>query len=208
MTLDDDSLHSLLSRGRMSGAQRERAFEGALRRSQRGSRRWGAIAAGVLIPLAAGLALFIGTSEGPGTVPAANSNPVAKGRDEAVLRATCLGRPAGECETGDRLVFEVEGAKTAGYFAAYAECASGERIWYFPTAQGDLPKISGEEPRTVIDQAARIGPEHGVGSCSLHLFELDRPATRAELVAGGLAGAVRADVSLEVKRGGGKDEPH
>jgi len=192
----------------MSGAQRERALEGALPRSRGGVRRWAAIGAGLALPLAATLALFVGTPQGPAAVPAESDALVAKGPDGPLLRASCLGRPAGECRVGDRLIFEVEGAKAAGHFAAYAECGSGERIWYFPTARGELPKVLDAEPRTVIDQAARIGPEHGVGTCALHLFALERPATRAELVTGDLAGVIRADISLGVKPGGGANETH
>ena len=196
--MDDDSLHALLARGRLSGAQRERAFEGALRQSRRGTRtRWAVLAGAALLPLAAAAALLLRTP--PTGDPATSSALVAKGADGPVLRATCAGRPSGECRPLDRLIFEVEGAKAPGFFAAYADCASGERIWYFPTAGGELPAYAGNGARTVIDKAARIGPEHGMGACKLHLFALERPLPRSSLVAGDVAGAFSANLNVEVR---------
>jgi hypothetical protein len=196
--LDDDSLHSLLSRGGLSGAQRERALEGALRRSGTGSRRrWAWLGAGVVLPAAAALAFFLRSPAVPVSPEA--SWLVAKGERGPVLRATCPGRAMGECHAGDQLIFEVEGATRAGFFAAYADCAAGERIWYFPTAAGSLPEISPNGARTIVKQAARVGKEHGVGTCTLHLFALERPASRAALLSGKTEGSFQADVSLVVK---------
>ena len=196
--MDDDSLHSLLARGRLSGAQRERVFEGALRKSGAGVRRWAALGGGVALAAAAAAALWIGASATSGPNGANSSELVAKGTRGPVLLASCPGRPAGECHVGDRLIFELEGARERGFFAAYAECAGRERIWYFPTASGTLPEIDPSRARTVVDKAARIGPEHGVGHCKLYLFALAEKMSRAALLAGAAAGS-RTELSLEVE---------
>lgn len=196
--LDDDSLHSLLARGRLSGAQRERALEAALQQA-RGGRGWArrVVGSGLALAAAAAVAVWIvgGTSPGEGSQA---PTLVAKGSDAPLLTASCMGRPAGECHSGDRLIFEIEGARARGFFAAYAECASGERIWYFPTATGSLPEIVPNSARTIIGQAARIGSEHGVGRCELTLFALGQPSSREELLAPG-SRHVRRALVLEVK---------
>jgi hypothetical protein len=151
-----------------------------------------------LVPLAAAAALFLRTPDGGDT--AWRGGFVAKGTGGPVLHASCAGRPTGECRTSDQLIFEVEGAAQPGFFAAYADCPSRPRIWYFPTPAGELPAFAGARTRTVIDKAARIGPEHGTGPCTLHLFALERPASRASLVAGDVRGAFRTDVNVEVRR--------
>ncbi|HEY3500210.1 MAG TPA: hypothetical protein VGK73_36215 [Polyangiaceae bacterium] len=190
----------MLARGRLSGAQRERALEGALRRAGGGKRRlWAALAAASALPAAAA-AVFWLSAPAPGASEAASSSwLVAKGPSGPLLLATCPGRPAGECRTGDRLIFEIEGATEPGFFAAYAECASRERIWYFPTASGALPEIVPNQTRTIVGQAARIGSEHGIGGCELHLFALKQKESRPALVAGEAARFYRIDSLLEVK---------
>lgn len=194
--LDGDSLHSLLSDGRFSGAQRERVLDGALNRAM-GRRRWYrvALASAVVLPAAAVLALLLRTPE----LPAPESAPEfeARGGGAPVLRALCPERPFGECRIGDRLIFEIEGASGPGFFAAYAQCASGERIWYFPAADGSLPEIVPNPGRSVVDRAARIGAEH-TGSCTLRLFALKQKETRAALVAGAQH-FEHTDLTLEVE---------
>jgi hypothetical protein len=157
-----------------------------------------AVGAAALAPLAAaaGFALLGGSGESP---PATSSQTfAAKGPSQSLLSARCPGRPAGECRIGDRLVFEVEGAKAPAFFAAYADCAARERIWYFPTANGELPAIPGGQARAVVPTAAHIGSEHGTGVCHLHLFALAQRESRDTLVGGGEQHTARADLLLNI----------
>jgi hypothetical protein len=124
---------------------------------------------------------------------------VPKGeRPGANLEAACPNRAPGECRRGDRLVFSADGVKKDGLFAAYAECGSRERIWYFPTADGTLPTLRATAGHTVVDQAARIGDEHGVGPCKLHLFLLEQREDRATLLSGGAHGTGSAVIPLTI----------
>ena len=195
--MDDDSLRSLLAGGRLSGAQRERVLAGALRRSQR--RPWRVVGAlALVLPAAAAVAFFVRGGAENGSEA---GHLVPKGSPAPLLSARCPGRASGTCRTGDRLIFEVAAAKKPGFFAAYAECGARERIWYFPTASGALPQVATGDGTAVIDQAARIGAEHGVGRCALHLFLLPEPASRASVLAfgQGAADGTKADVVIEVE---------
>jgi hypothetical protein len=116
-----------------------------------------------------------------------------------VLEARCLDRAPGACHIGDRLVFDVSGAAEGGLLAAYAVAPSGERIWYFPTKDGHLPSVPAASGRSVVGEAARIGPEHAPGHYTVHLSLVDAPVDRAALVGGGVHPRSEAVVSLEVQ---------
>jgi hypothetical protein len=198
--MDDDSLHSLLARGRLSGAQRDRILDRVLdeHAAARPRRRW-AIAAGVALPVAAAIALALGLRATATEGDAPGGWLVPKGDGVSIhLEARCPERAAGSCHKGDRLVFSADGVKRNGFFAAHATCGSGERIWYFPAADGTLPSIRAEAGHVVVNQAARIGDEHGTGRCELSLFLLEEPADRAEVLAGSAKIAAKATISLEV----------
>jgi hypothetical protein len=195
--LDDDDLHSLLARGGLSGAQRDRIFDNVVgaQPSARRSRRWVGVAAGVLLPIAALVALGVSgrapDGEGEWLVP--------KGTGAgATIEARCPGRKPGECRVGDRLIFELDGAKDGGFFAGYAECEGKERVWYAPTADGTLPTIAPAKGHTVVPQAARIGAEHGLGACVLHLFLLGERVDRARLSAGAVEPRARGTVRIKM----------
>jgi hypothetical protein len=181
--MDDDSLHVLLGRGRLSGPQRDRIFEHAFNanRGIRRFRRRATVAFAALLPVAAAVAFFVRSA--PDTGGATQGRWLAaKGfSGEVELGARCPGRAPGSCRTGDRLIFEVAGARSAGYFAAYADCEGRERIWYFPARGAGMAAVPATEGYAVLEQAARVGEEHGIGRCMVHLFLLDRPVERAAL---------------------------
>src|SRR6185295_10511847 len=101
-----------------------------------------------------------------------------------VLQARCPNREPGHCRPGDRLVFEVDGATEGGLLAAYAQRASGERVWYFPTMDGRLATVRAQPGHDVIGEGARLGDEHPPGPYEIHLMLLDGPADRAQLIDG------------------------
>lgn len=195
--LDDDDLHSLLARGGLSGAQRDRIFEQALtaQPSQGGLRRWAATA-GIVLPIAALLA-FVITRREPSTERGHWLAP--KGTEGgALIAAHCPGRSAGECRAGDRLIFEVDGAKTGGFFAGYAECEGKERIWYAPRPDGTLPVLEPNGGHSVLPQAVRIGAEHGTGLCTLRLFLLAERTDRTRLLSGGAKAGASVTLPLRI----------
>jgi hypothetical protein len=195
---DDDSLHSLLAQGGLSGTQRDRILDNVLdaRAKPRRSKRLITIGLGALLPVAALVALGIsrggGDSEDEGWL-------VPKGVGSgAVLEARCPKRKAGECHVGDRLIFEANGVKDGGLFAGYAECGSRPRVWYFPSPDGELPALAARPGLVVVPQAARIGAEHGVGACSIHLFLLEGRASREQLLSGTIEPRARAVVPITI----------
>jgi hypothetical protein len=184
--MDDDSLHSLLARGRLSGAQRDRILERVLDEHappRRAFRRW-VVAASVALPAAAAMALVLAL-RGPAGDDAEVGAPVPKGAHAgAVFEARCSDRAPGQCRSGDRLIFSVDGADAGGSLAGYAECGAHERIWYFPTMDGAAPRIPARAGVQVVEQVVRIGKEHGTGPCKVHLFLLEAPGDRASLLSG------------------------
>jgi hypothetical protein len=202
---DDESIHLLLGQGRPSGAQRDRILEQVLRasvpRRQPRWRQWLALSA---LPTAAVAVVAIAFVVHPrDTDSAASSSLTAKGSTAGpaaalVLQAGCPGRPPGSCRTGDQLVFEVAGARQAGWLAAWAEGPGGARIWYFPAADGRLAAIAPDPGRAVLDQGARLGVEHPPGRYAVHLVALDAPADRAALLAGRAPARASAVVPLEI----------
>jgi hypothetical protein len=210
--MDEDSLHALLAGGRLSGPQRDRILENVLDQHARprATRRilFGVAAA---LPVAALIALAVRPSPeqrevAPGNwlVPKAPETAsgdwlVPKGEPGAALvEAQCPGRPTGECRRGDRLIFQVDGAARGGHFAAYADCAGRERIWYFPSETGTLPTVPIGAVHFVVPQAARVGDDHGDGRCTLHLFLLEKPADRSSIASGKVRALSQVEFPLVV----------
>jgi hypothetical protein len=201
--LNDDSLHVLLARGRLSGAQRDRILGRVVSETSAtgGARRRAAILAGALLPIAAVIALAIGVPWTAGRNAPASGWLVPKGKASGALPgARCPDREPGQCRVGDRLIFEVDGATKGGFFAGYADCASGERIWYFPAKGQEAPALPATEGHSVLRQAARIGEEHGLGRCRVHLFVLEQPLDRETLLTGSPSGASSAVVPIDISR--------
>jgi hypothetical protein len=198
--MDDDSLHALLAGSRLSGPQRDRILERVLdaHARPRVTRRLWPVALAAALPAAALLVLFLRpSSEQREATP--GEWLVAKGETAApIVAAACPSRPRGECRSGDRLIFEVDGTDDGGHFAAYADCAGRERIWYFPSENGSLPAVPADARHFVVPQAARIGDEHGQGPCTLHLLLLEEPAERANIAAGNVRAITRAESRLTV----------
>jgi hypothetical protein len=190
---DDRPIQLLLSRGRLSGAERDRILDEVLdARAERRQRRLGWLAA-ALVPVAVGAAAIVLVARRP------PDGATAKGSTAApILAAGCAGRAPGRCARGDRLVFEVDGATHGGLLAAYAQAASGERVWYFPTAAGHFADVPPSPGRAVVGEGVRLGAEHAPGNYTLHLFVLERPADREALAAGRARALASASLPLEI----------
>jgi hypothetical protein len=202
---DDESVRFLLSGGRLSGAERERILARTLLASSAGApapgagargRRWLALAAAALVPAAAALILLV-----PRAVRDAGEREAARAKGPAagaVLQARCPEREPGRCRHGDRLVFEIDGAPRGGLLAAYAEGPAGERVWYFPAADGHLAAVSAAPGHAVVGEVVRLGDEHAPGRYTVHLYLLDHPADRAALLAGRAQPSAAAAIPVDV----------
>jgi hypothetical protein len=190
--LDDDELDLLLARGRLSGPTRERMLDAALPRAPR-RRRWAWWTSGAAAACAAAVAVVL-------LVRGDGFRPRGAGGGGAVLDVRCQDGARDRCATGQLLVFQVDGAKTGGALAAWAERSGGggERVWYFPTATGAQPTVAAQPGRQVLPEAVRLGAEQAPGAWEVHLVLLDSPVAR-DAIASAKPRASRV-VRMEVTR--------
>lgn len=179
VAMDDKDLDYLLSRGRLSGPEKERVLDNVLRATAEpiGWRRvvraathkplgWLAVAtmlaAGVIVP-----ATWVLRQERP-------SGLRARGPDSAValFEVGCVGG----CAVGDILVIQVQGLSEPAVLAAWAEGPQGQRIWYFPADDGEAPLLEATQEPVVVQRGIRLGPEHQPGRWRVQLL-----ATRSRL---------------------------
>lgn len=196
--LSVDELDSLLSRGRFSGPAKDRVLNAVLQHSanptwfmhswlQHGVPRWAFASAALAVVLVA-VALWGVWSP----APPAQGEWEARGVQAPAgpqVEASCVG----PCKVGSVLVLRVQGVSEAAYVAAYAVGADGQRIWYFPSDNGTMPRVQATQV-TPLRQGVRLGTEHAVGAYTLHTLLLRAPLSRDEILK--LDDAPRPDVVL------------
>lgn len=169
---DRDRLETLLARGRLSGAERERILGDALAAAGAAPAWWRRRALWLLAPtLAAATAVAL--------VVRLDGGFRARGAAAAVhLEVGCRD---GACRPGGLLLFRVEGAAAGGFLSAYAEPErGGERLWYFPLEDGTAPEVAAQPAPQILRLGVPIGREHPPGRYRVHLvLSRDRPAPRA-----------------------------
>jgi hypothetical protein len=173
-------LDTLLSRGGLSGATRERILERVL--AQAHPRRLGrraVIAASILVPAAACALLFASATRGNGKVGEGDTASLrARGGPSSAVRVevACTGGPMLACPRGSRLVFRAWPDDRPGYLVAFADPSEGgERIWYF-SSEGTSPRLGDGW----LERAVRIGDEHRSERYDIHVLIAARPLSRAE----------------------------
>lgn len=180
-----DPIENLLSRGNLSGAQRDEIFERVIEQTvlrerrhiwRRWVARWGP---GTGLALSAALAVALWAR------PRNDSDELrAKGGGGApglTVNVECQPGSLSACARGSTLVFSVEGAPAGAYLAGYAEPArGGERIWYF-SADGESPALGTPDSR-VLARGVRLGPEHAPGAHRVRLLVTARPLDRSALL--------------------------
>jgi hypothetical protein len=168
-----DRLDRLLARGRMSRPEKERMFDEVTRAAERpASRRW-LTALRFAIPALAVLVLvpFL-------MLRHHDAGFAAKGEaSHARIEAAC----AGGCRPGAKLVFRTSDVATASVLAAWSE-VGGERVWYFPSASGELPKIAPHQSPELVSRAVQVG-EHDPPHATLTMMLLpDGSYTREQIL--------------------------
>jgi hypothetical protein len=144
-----DPLDQLLGRGRLSGRTREDILDGALRDAgvvppplyKRRIFLWGSPA----VACAAAVALVVGLR-----APTDDMRTKGQGR-RAVISVECGGVDVARCDRTDKILFRVEGVTKAAYLVAYAQReGTGERVWFFPVADGTEPIVAaGDAPQVL-----------------------------------------------------------
>jgi hypothetical protein len=98
------------------------------------------------------------------------------------------------------LLFRVGGAAAGGFLAAWAVPEDGgERIWYFPTLDGEAPSVAPRAETQTLGRGVRLGTEQPPGRYHVHLLLSRRALGRAEALApANDAVLVEADLTLTV----------
>jgi hypothetical protein len=86
--------------------------------------------------------------------------------------------PTGACRLGDTLMFSVRGGAEGGYLGAYAVRVNEpgavpsvpERIWYFPSASGVVPRLEARADTIVIREGVRLAAPHAPGRYEVTLW--------------------------------------
>jgi hypothetical protein len=182
--LRHDRLDELLSRGRLAGPAAERILDGALREAgiarppwyRRKPILWGSP---VLVCAAAAAFLLIGRPS-----PDAMRSKGSAAGDRAVVSVECSGRSFGTCRTEDFILFRVEAVPRQGFLAAYAEPASGgERVWFFPEADGNAPVVAASTEPQMLRQAV-AARSLSPGRYQVHIVITGRPVSKPEILSG------------------------
>lgn len=168
----DDELDTLLARGRMSGATRERVLENVLRVAS--PRRKGHLRAVAITVLAAAAALVFWVRSGHDGFTPKGATAVTIGLD-----ATCL---EGPCRARATLVLRIDDVPERAHLAAYATREGApegsERIWYFPEADGSEPVLAAQSGPQLVSRGITLGAEHTPGRYLVHAVIGKRPLTR------------------------------
>jgi hypothetical protein len=194
---DDESLRFLLSGGRLSDDMHDVIRAKVVAGRPAGSRGWRWFIGATLVAGAAAAVLalvpVVRRTSAPEDWLAAKG-----GGSGSSLTARCLTQSEGRCLRGDRLVFEADTNDEARLLAAYVDGPTGERIWYFPAADGHLASFPARRGPALAGEIARIGSDWPAGRYDLHLFLLSRPADRGSVLAGNAAVRAKAVVSFSV----------
>ena len=175
-------LDEILSGGHLAPRAYDQIFERVLDAAQRPQVGWTRRLRWMLIPsgaLAAALGvwlIFFRIESGTFT---------SKG-DDQLLAATgvelaCQASGGARCRLGDTMMFMVSPSAASGYLGAYAQRTddlTGERIWYFPDAQGKAPFVTPGEATTFLQEGVRVGPEHRPGTYRVFLWLAPTPIDR------------------------------
>jgi hypothetical protein len=175
-----DPLDDLLGGGRLSGRAREEILEGALRDAgivpppwyKRRILLWGSPA----VACAAAVALVLG-------LRAPEDNLRAKGQGRrAVISVECGGVDAARCARTDKILFRVEGVPEAAYLIAYAlREGTGERVWFFPLADGTEPLVAAGDAPQVLREGVNAGSLPS-GRYEVNALLAVRPLSRNDIV--------------------------
>jgi len=169
----EEKVDYLLSRGALSGSQREQILEAALRSARahpaQARRRWWAWGGGGFV-LAAGAAAFLLWARVPSQ---GDFREKGSAGGAPAIELLCLGASVKACPLGSLVAFQVDGRE--GFLSAYADpVPTGERIWYLTNEPVRGP---------VVPKAARVGTEHRPGDYRVHVI-LSRQALPRDHLAG------------------------
>lgn len=174
MRYDEEEVERLLAGGYLSGAQYDRIEARVLRRVASQPARGGirrvlpdlAAPLGGTALVVGALALHVGSSEPPAAnAPSFTAKGAAAAPKQGAVELVCSGAPRA-CTVDDTLMFVVNTSVASGYLHASAERVeppSPERIWLFPTEDGESPRVEPGQGTTVVPQGIRLASLPGPG---------------------------------------------
>jgi len=178
--LRPDPLDRLLGRGRLSGRAREDILAGALRGAgvvqppwyKRKVVLWGSPA----LACAAAVALMLGLR-----APTDEMRAKGQGR-RAVISVECGGVDPARCTRADKILFRAEGVPATSYLVAYGQLdGTGERVWFFPMADGSEPVVVAGDAPQIVREGVNAGSLPS-GRYEIHALLAPRPLSRNEVV--------------------------
>jgi hypothetical protein len=162
----DEQLDALLSRGRLSGPERDRILKTVLDRSAAPRpARWSRWLLGGTVALAAagtaGVLLLPRLAPEPSGLTARGGGAPGAGVE---IELGCVEGSLDRCPVGGTLLFAVRGEQARGFLGAYARPAGGgETIWYF-SSEGESPAVAAQGAGLqALSRGIRLGPEHQPG---------------------------------------------
>jgi len=173
-------LDRLLAGGGMSGPALERALDGALQQAApRARSRWVRPALWLAPAAAALLGVWLVRSPAPdGGGFRAKGEALALAPEVELVCGERTGNDL-QCAHDAQLYFRVSGNAGAGYLSAVAEDATGQRVWFFPTASApSVPLAGGPEPHLAPRSIKLAGVP--AGQYRVSVWVSPRPLDREE----------------------------
>lgn len=167
MPYADEDLERLLARGHLSGRAYDeieaRVMQAVAPRPRVTRFQWVLAAALPVAAAVGGLALYLNR---PGD-SAESGGFTAKGSESALAGAVEL-RCSTErtCRVGDTLLFLVDSDVAHGYLNVTAQRISPpspERVRFFPTVDGESPRVEAARGTIVVERGVRLGSSLGPG---------------------------------------------
>lgn len=161
----------------MSGAARERVLANLEKKQPRRRGVLAATAVGMATFAAAAAALVVMRPDQGFTAKGSAIETETSSPHATIVCLESVEREKGPCHVGDTLLFQLDGASPAGFFAAYASPVSSpeSRVWYFPEANGAWPSIAADVDRQTLPRGIRLGSEHSPGRYVVHVLVARRP---------------------------------
>jgi hypothetical protein len=100
------------------------------------------------------------------------------GQPFASFRPIC----SGECVTGQKITFDLQGTTGYRYFAAFSKRPDGTVLWYFPSSDAATSVDLVAQPTGgLLDQSIVIGDDHPAGAYRVYGVFSREPLTRAQI---------------------------
>jgi hypothetical protein len=182
---EDEQLDRILARGYLGGPRYDEIWARVSKRTvaPRSAQRWRRFSPALAwAATLGGVLLFAGANVDFSKVRAKGTNTTESPMD--AIEVGCSEKGDRVCETGSTLMITVNAAVVSGFVGAYAERIGAplqDRIWYFPTSEGQMPEVVPGQSTVVLPKGIRIGEEHEPGRYRVTVWIASRLIDRSEV---------------------------